>query len=215
MTIPASYAPDVYAGNGVTFSFPFTFKLLDAAHLVVQLTSGGVTTTLIKDVNYTLTWQGSGSTGTINRIRYVESVLTNFPLSNGDTLFISRDVTLSQDLDLRRGGHIGAESLERALDKIVMMVQEERHARQVIEGVLAGSLDDIESAPVTHEVLSGRATADQHPATSVTNTPAGQIGSTTVQGAINELDGRVIVLEGVAPAQQNTLAIAYSLIFGG
>lgn len=42
-----------------------------------------------------------------------------------------------------------------------------------------------------HNALINRGAADQHPASSVTNTPAGTIAATTVQAAINELDGDI------------------------
>lgn len=44
------------------------------------------------------------------------------------------------------------------------------------------------SSTVSHPSLSGRSSADQHPASSITNTPSGNISSTTVQAALNELD---------------------------
>lgn len=40
-----------------------------------------------------------------------------------------------------------------------------------------------------HNLLTNRSVADQHPASAITNTPAGQIVSTDLQGAVNELDG--------------------------
>ena len=44
------------------------------------------------------------------------------------------------------------------------------------------------SEALFHNDLLGRDAAAQHPATSVTNTPHGDIASTTIQAAINELD---------------------------
>jgi hypothetical protein len=41
---------------------------------------------------------------------------------------------------------------------------------------------------LVHGDLAGRDVADQHPATSITNTPAGTITSTNVQDALNQLD---------------------------
>jgi hypothetical protein len=44
------------------------------------------------------------------------------------------------------------------------------------------------SSPTVHNSLPGRSDTDTHPASSITNTPAGNIAATTVQAAINELD---------------------------
>ena len=43
------------------------------------------------------------------------------------------------------------------------------------------------TAITSHNSLTGRTTADAHPASAITNTPSGTIGATTVQGAIDEL----------------------------
>lgn len=47
-----------------------------------------------------------------------------------------------------------------------------------------------------HDDLTGKEAADQHPATSVTNTAAGLIAATTVQAALNELDGDKLARSG-------------------
>jgi hypothetical protein len=44
------------------------------------------------------------------------------------------------------------------------------------------------SGVIVHNDIASRDAAAQHPATSITNTPAGTISATTVQAAINELD---------------------------
>ena len=48
------------------------------------------------------------------------------------------------------------------------------------------------TSPTVHNSLSGRADADTHPASSITNTPAGNIAAKTVQAAINELDSEKV-----------------------
>jgi hypothetical protein len=48
------------------------------------------------------------------------------------------------------------------------------------------------SGIIVHNDVTGRDAAAQHPASSVVNTPAGTISSTTVQAAINELDTDVV-----------------------
>lgn len=49
-----------------------------------------------------------------------------------------------------------------------------------------------------HATLSNRSLADQHPASSVTNTPAGSLAATDVQSALNELDTEKAALTGAA-----------------
>jgi drug/metabolite transporter (DMT)-like permease len=47
-----------------------------------------------------------------------------------------------------------------------------------------------------HSLLTGRDTADSHPASAITNTPAGNISAITVQAAIDELDAEKQPLDG-------------------
>lgn len=46
----------------------------------------------------------------------------------------------------------------------------------------------IDPGDIDHNDLASRSAADAHPASAITNTPAGNIAATTVQGALNELD---------------------------
>lgn len=48
----------------------------------------------------------------------------------------------------------------------------------------------------THNNLGGRSDSNTHPASSITNTPAGNILSTNVQSAINELDTEKVAKSG-------------------
>jgi hypothetical protein len=54
----------------------------------------------------------------------------------------------------------------------------------------------IGSSPSIHNTLSGRSAADAHPASSITNTPAGDIAATDVQSALNELDTDKVKVAG-------------------
>jgi hypothetical protein len=45
--------------------------------------------------------------------------------------------------------------------------------------------------PTDHSTLTGRSEADQHPASSITNTPSGNLAATEVQAALNELQSDV------------------------
>lgn len=126
MTVSASYAPDVYTGNGLSSSFPFTFPILAAGHLVAVLTSNGTDRTLVSGTDYIATWAGPGAAGSIGLIAFNGPVQVDRPLEPGETLTLSRVVPLSQDVDLRRQGKIGAEVIERALDKGVMLSQQQQ-----------------------------------------------------------------------------------------
>jgi hypothetical protein len=125
MAVPSGYAPLAYAGNDVAYTFAFTWPLLAAAHLVVIHTDAlGVETTLVNGTNYDLTWIGIGATGSIRRFQYSGATKVDYPLAIGETLTLSRAVPVEQPTDLRRGGKLSPEILERAYDRACMIAQQ-------------------------------------------------------------------------------------------
>ena len=74
------------------------------------------------------------------------------------------------------------------------------HARSSYGGTAKCRIEDVQrlvgsrsslgtiAAVTVHNSLSGRSDPDTHPASAITNTPAGAIAATTVQAALNELD---------------------------
>lgn len=62
---------------------------------------------------------------------------------------------------------------------------------------LTSIIEDLNTGTIVvteHNDLLGRSDASCHPGTSISNTPSGTISSTTVQAAINELDGDIVNL---------------------
>lgn len=73
----------------------------------------------------------------------------------------------------------------------------------------------VDAGSIDHAGLTGRDAANQHPATAITNTPAGNIVATEVQAAINELDGgRVTFNEPAADDSAGTNSIFDSAVVG-
>ena len=67
-------------------------------------------------------------------------------------------------------------------------------------------------ASSSHNSLSGRSDPDCHPATAISNSPSGTISSTTVQGALNELDGDISSKAPLVPAIDNTVDLGTSIL---
>lgn len=124
MTVAAGYAPAEYAGDGLAHTFPFAWPLLAADHLVVELTAGGVTTPLVRGVDYLLNWIGAGAAGSVRLIYMDGATPVNDPPAFGETVTISRAVPLAQETDLRRGRALQPEVVERALDRLTMHDQQ-------------------------------------------------------------------------------------------
>ena len=115
-----------YAGNGSTTQFPYTFRILDEAHLtVVKTAADGTETTLVLTTDYTVSGVGNASGG---------NVTTTSAPASGETLTILRGVPLTQETDWTNQGPFFAETVEESVDKLTMIAQQfdERLDRAIV-----------------------------------------------------------------------------------
>ena len=116
MTVSTVVDHNDYTGNGVTTSFPYTFRIFkktDLAVSVVDLSEN--ITVLVLDTDYTVTNAGGYSGG---------SVVLTTPLENGWQISIARELEPTQETDLRNQGKFFAEVHEDAFDKLTMLIQQ-------------------------------------------------------------------------------------------
>lgn len=114
MTVPSSTSRDQQAGNGVTTDFTVPFRILDQTHIRVLLTVAGVTTEQVLTTNYTVSGVGGAST----------TVTFLVAPPSGSTVTFLRNVPMTQETDYVPNDPFPAESHERALDKLTMIVQQ-------------------------------------------------------------------------------------------
>jgi len=103
-----------------------------------------------------------------------------------DTINAARTNNTYESLSLTNLPFVEMKLLFRVIlrgDKTYMETQDLRSISNVPAGTYVAT---------DHNALSGRSNDNSHPANAITNTPAGDIQSTTVQTAINELDLRTI-----------------------
>lgn len=118
MTVSTEVDHNDYTGNGVTTSFPYTFRIFHKSDLVVQVVDLDENITeLVLDTDYTVTGAGGYTGG---------NVVLSSPLANGYQISISRELPVTQETDLRNQGKFFAEVHEDALDKLTMLIQQER-----------------------------------------------------------------------------------------
>lgn len=115
MTISTSLRSVDYPGNGSTTAFTVPFPFQSSADLSVKLVDSLTLaeTAWVITTDYTVT--GGDPTGTLTAV---------VAPASGKTLHIERVVSYAQSLDLTANDALPAESLEDALDRIVMMVQQ-------------------------------------------------------------------------------------------
>jgi hypothetical protein len=116
MTVSTEVDHNDYAGNGVTTSFPYTFRIFQKSDLVVQVVDLDENITeLILDTDYTVTGAGGYTGG---------NVILSTPLTSGYQISISRVLPVTQETDLRNQGKFFAEVHEDAFDKLTMLIQQ-------------------------------------------------------------------------------------------
>ncbi|HAE3814195.1 TPA_asm: hypothetical protein GNC16_004796 [Salmonella enterica subsp. enterica serovar Typhimurium] len=118
MTVSTEVDHNDYTGNGVTTSFPYTFRIFKKSDLVVQVADLSENITeLVLDTDYTVTGAGGYTGG---------NVILSTPLTSGYQISISRELPVTQETDLRNQGKFFAEVHEDAFDKLTMLIQQVR-----------------------------------------------------------------------------------------
>lgn len=141
MTVASDVNKHVYAGNGVTRVWPYTFLLYDAAHLQVWVKHGEDDPVMLErgyvlnEAEHTVTYPPDG-TG-------------EAPLPDGDQIVIMRVVPVLQLLDLLNQGEFFAEDIERNFDLLVMMIQQ---VCETLSRAVVGPVDQTDSG-VAYQTL--------------------------------------------------------------
>lgn len=109
----------IFNGNSVTTAFPFTFKVFEAADLlVVQADANGVETVLTLTTDYTVSLnsnQNSNPGGTV-------TLVTALP--TGETMVITSELDLLQSVDLTNQGGFYPRVINDALDRLTIISQQ-------------------------------------------------------------------------------------------
>lgn len=118
MTVSTEVDHNEYTGNGVTTSFPYTFRVFKESDLAVQVVDLDENIAVLAlDTDYTVTGAGGYNGG---------NVILSKALANGYQISISRELPATQETDLRNQGKFFAEVHEDALDKLTMLIQQVR-----------------------------------------------------------------------------------------
>lgn len=116
MTVSTVVDHNDYTGNGVTTSFPYTFRIFKKTDLTVSVVDLNENiTVLVLDTDYTVTNAGGYNGG---------NVVLTAPLANGWQISIARELEPTQETDLRNQGKFFAEVHEDAFDKLTMLIQQ-------------------------------------------------------------------------------------------
>lgn len=111
-----------YTGNGVATSFAFAFKVFTTADIsVVKADSAGTESTLVLDSDYSVTLNADQTANPGGSITYP---LSGSPLTAAERLAILGGVAYNQTTSLPNGGAYNASIVERALDRLTILIQQ-------------------------------------------------------------------------------------------
>ena len=128
-----------FTGNGVTTTFPFAYKVFDAADVqVIRLTiSTGVETTLTLVTDYNITLNGDQDSNPGGNIVLVTPLLALY------TLTATSDIANLQPTDLTNQGGFYPEVITDALDRATIQIQQlaDMHDRTLMIPISDGALN--------------------------------------------------------------------------
>jgi hypothetical protein len=177
MTAPATTRrAGPFNGNGVTTSFPFTFKVFATSDIAVTRTSAGIETVLVLGVDYSVTLNADQDTSPGGTITYP---ISGAPLAVGEKLVALGNLPYDQTADLPSGGNYRAIVIENALDRTVMQVQQlaEETGRSLTLPASAASANTELPSPVANKVIGWNETG-----TALVNLDASDLASVVVAG---------------------------------
>lgn len=136
-----------FEGNDAATSFPFSFKVFTVGDvLVVYQDASGIEATLVLDTDYTVTLNGDQDSNPGGTVTYP---VAGDPLTVGETLTVTSDVAETQGTELPNGGGWFPKTVERAIDKLTVLVQQLREkSSRSLHAPISDTLDvnDIPSA---------------------------------------------------------------------
>lgn len=111
-----------YNGNDATTAFPFAFKIFAKEDIQVVITDDeGVETVAVLDSDYSVTVNGDQDASPGGSVTYP---ISGDELPTGSRLTIIGALTYEQPTDIPDGNDFSASSIENALDRLLMLVQQ-------------------------------------------------------------------------------------------
>lgn len=111
-----------FDGNGVTTSFPFTFKVFAKSDLrVVHTTPGGVESDLVLDSDYSVALNADQDANPGGTVTYP---LSGAPLPAYYKLTLAGGLDYMQPTDITNGGGFYPQVVENGLDRLTMLIQQ-------------------------------------------------------------------------------------------
>jgi hypothetical protein len=112
----------LFAGDGVTVTFPFSFKVFNKTELAFIVTAAtGAQTVKVLDLDFSVLLYPDQESTPGGAVTYP---ISGSPLPIGESAVVAGVLPITQPADLPSGGSYRAGVIENALDRTVMLIQE-------------------------------------------------------------------------------------------
>lgn len=195
MTVPSDVNKHIYAGNGVTRVWPYTFLLYDASHLQVWVKRGDEESALLER-GYVLNEQEK-------TVTYPPEGTGEAPLSAEDQIIIMRVVPVLQLLDLLNQGEFFAEDIEKQFDLVVMMIQQ---ITETLRRAVVGPVDQNDSGVAYQALLDAveEAKAAMAAAQQIAENLSAE-NKAQIDAAVEEMEGLIETAQSYAEASRECM----------
>ena len=195
MTVPSDVNKHIYAGNGVTRVWPYTFLLYDASHLQVWVKRGDEESALLER-GYVLNEQEK-------TVTYPPEGTGESPLSADDQIIIMRVVPVLQLLDLLNQGEFFAEDIEKQFDLVVMMIQQ---ITETLRRAVVGPVDQNDSGVAYQALLDAveEAKAAMAAAQQIAENLSAE-NKAQIDAAVEEMEGLIETAQSYAEASRECM----------
>jgi lysophospholipase L1-like esterase len=188
----ASRKAGPFLGNGVTTSFPFTFKVFQQTDLqVIKTTAAGIDSVLILNSDYSVALNADQNASPGGTITYP---LSGPLLQTGEKLTTTGVLQSLQETHLTNGGNFFANTIEDQMDYLTILAQQ--HDEKLARAVLASSSD---LAPVL-----ALGTAGQRALKYVTFDSQGNLSLAATLPAATLSQASIVSFLGADPLQRQT-----------
>ena len=195
MTVPSDVNKHIYAGNGVTRVWPYTFLLYDASHLQVWVKRGDEESALLER-GYVLNEQEK-------TVTYPPEGTGEAPLSAEDQIIIMRVVPVLQLLDLLNQGEFFAADIEKQFDLVVMMIQQ---ITETLRRAVVGPVDQNDSGVAYQALLDAveEAKAAMAAAQQIAENLSAE-NKAQIDAAVEEMEGLIETAQSYAEASRECM----------
>jgi hypothetical protein len=177
-----------YMGNGITYAFPYSFKINDKTDVKVYKTGVNGNTTLLGS-GYVVIPNDPLDLSTGGHVQYPDP-LPGIKLAAGEKLTILREVDFIQDTDFKIQGTTNTHVFEAVADKLTMMIQQlgEKIMRSMVASVTSNSADYTLPDPSANKAI-------------VWNADGTGFVNQDIQPGVNEFAVQIVstVPDGIAP----------------